>query len=154
MNTVSPEILQEFPSIAQRLQDLLSKRHRWEEEFIRKMSSNPLEALLLMLFGGSVLFYNAEKGRNPKINTFWDSFYFVSTCASVGYADVFAQTQAGKIISGVLNTFGPALCANVFDRPREDFAQTPPRDAIVEKLDQILQELRRIRERESAQSTL
>ncbi len=123
------------------LQKYLVQSRKIEDRFIELMSKNPLEALLLFLIGGSVIFYNAERRINPKVKTFWDAFYFVSTCASVGYVDVFAQTQAGKIISGALNTFGPSLTARLLHRSRTEVPVNADQ-AILEKLDAILNELR------------
>ncbi|MCI0617109.1 ion channel [bacterium] len=123
------------------VQKYFVKGRKIEDRFLELMSRNPMEALLLFLIGGSMIFYNAERHINPKIRTYWDAFYFISTCASVGYADVFAQTQTGKIVSGILNTFGPSLTARLLDRARPETSVNSD-EAIVEKLDAILNELR------------
>jgi hypothetical protein len=72
---------------------------------------------MTVLGGAALAFYQAEKGVNPKIETFTDAFYYISTCASVGYADIFAQTQTGKAIASFVMIIGPALAAKSLDRP-------------------------------------
>jgi len=49
-------------------------------------------------------FYLAERGTNPKIKTLVDALYYISTCLSVGYADIFAQTQTGRAIATLVMT--------------------------------------------------
>ena len=65
----------------------------------------------------ALAFFQAERGINPKINSYMDAYYYISTCASVGYADVFAVTQMGKAIAALVMTVGPALAAKALDRP-------------------------------------
>ncbi|MFT3894408.1 MAG: ion channel [Anaerolineales bacterium] len=62
-------------------------------------------------------FYQAEKGVNPKIKAYIDSFYYISTCASVGYADVFAVTQPGKTITAIVMMIGPSLTGRALNTP-------------------------------------
>ncbi len=126
------------------LAKLFANRREWEDRFATTIMGNPLESLAGLMLGGSVLFYTAEVGVNPKIRNFWDALYYITTCASVGYADIFAKTDYGKVISSVVCTFGPSLCARVFDRPA--LSAPPAAGAVLEKLDAILNELRRSRE--------
>ncbi len=84
---------------------------------------DPVDTLATVVLGGSYLFYLAEKGKNPKVASFYDALLFISTCLSVGYADVFAKTDAGKAIASFVMTFGPALSARALDSPA---AETPP----------------------------
>ncbi len=123
-------------------------RTRWEDRFCELMTRNPLEALCVLLLGGSYLFYLAEVNRNHKVKTFWDALYYITTCASVGYADVFAATPVGKAVSAVVFTLGPALTSQVFDRPPASSpgARATDDSAVVERLDAILAELRRGRQ--------
>jgi len=113
------------------------------------VSRDPLDALVVTVLGGSFLFYLAEKDENPKVTTYWDALVFISTCLSVGYADIFARTPAGQAIATAIMTVGPAMAAKALDPPA---AETPaPKDdasvavqkAIVEKLDAILGELKK-----------
>jgi hypothetical protein len=113
---------------------------------------DPFDATVVTVAGGAFLFYLAEKGRNPKVETYWDALVFVSTCLSVGYADVFARTPAGKAIASAVMTLGPAMSGAIFDEPRA--GSTPalsPSESIavqriiVDKLEAILTELRALR---------
>ena len=81
-------------------------------ELIRR---DPVDSLIAGVLGGSYLFYLAEKGQNPKCETFWDALVFISTSLSVGYNDVFAKTEAGKVIASFVMTFGPAVAMAALD---------------------------------------
>lgn len=120
-------------------------------ELIRR---DPIDSLLAGVLGGSYLFYLAEKGHNPKCETFWDALVFISTSLSVGYDDVFARTEAGKVIASFVMTFGPALAAAALDpsaaeqealdaRARAEAAEAMElQRAILARLDAILASLR------------
>ncbi|MCI0415935.1 potassium channel family protein [bacterium] len=125
------------------LQSWLAKKNAWEDQFAGLAKANPLESVLLLLLVSSAIYYKAEAGTNPKVKTFVDALNFISTCASVGYTDIFAQTQTGRLVSTVVMTLGPALTAKVLDRPGPDVSTN---QAIVQKLDAILTELRLLRE--------
>ena len=107
---------------------------------------DPMDAVLATVLGGSFLFYLAERSVNPKIKSPWDALVFVSTCLSVGYADSFARTPAGKAIATAVMTFGPALSARVLDAPGGTPDLSPEmlrvQGVIAEKLEAILGELR------------
>lgn len=111
---------------------------------------DPIDAILATVIGGAYLFYLAEKGKNPKCESFWDALVFVSTSLSVGYDDVFARTDAGKAIAAFLMTFGPAMAAAALDPPQGEEAASSAASgesvevqrAILERLDAILGELR------------
>jgi voltage-gated potassium channel len=112
------------------------------------VSRDPLDALVVTVLGGSFLFYVAEKDENPKVSTYWDALVYVSTCLSVGYADIFARTPAGQAIATALMTVGPAMAAKALDAPTAPSAASDERslavqEAIVEKLDEILKELKK-----------
>jgi voltage-gated potassium channel len=113
------------------------------------VSSDPFDALVVTVVGGAFLFYLAERGKNPKVNSYVDALLFLSTCVSVGYADVFACTPAGKAIASAVMTFGPAMSGGIFDDSgSSDVPPSAPAEllavqkAIVDKLDAILGELR------------
>ena len=111
------------------------------------VATDPFDATVVTVVGGSFLFYLAEKGKNPKVETFWDALVFITTCLSVGYADVFARTPAGKAIAAAVMTFGPALSGAIFEAPAGGKRELAPevvafQRAIVEKLDAVLVELR------------
>jgi hypothetical protein len=101
----------------------------------------PQESLAGVVVWGTVLFYWAEKDENDKVNDIWDAFHYVTTALSVGYANLFPVTAAGKLIGGILMSIGPSLAAHGLDPP------LPALDAALSlgaKLDEILVELRKI----------
>jgi hypothetical protein len=111
------------------------------------VARDPFDAMIGMVAGGAFLFYLAEVGRNPKVRSYWDALVFISTCASVGYADVFARTPTGKALATAVMTFGPALSGAIFEEPGGRQALSPEALAlhrvIVDKLDVILSGLPR-----------
>ncbi len=118
-----------------------------KREIRSAVAKDPFDATLVTLFGSAFLFYLAEKGKNPKVETYWDSLLFVSTCLSVGYADVFARTPAGKAIASAVMTIGPALSGAMLDDPAAEKALEAReaiaiQEAIVGKLGEILAEMR------------
>jgi hypothetical protein len=81
------------------------------------VAEDPFDATVVTVLGGAFLFYLAERDANPKVKSYWDALVFVSTCLSVGYADVFARTPAGKAIASAIMTVGPALSGAIFEAP-------------------------------------
>jgi hypothetical protein len=123
------------------LQTALGKRDELQSVWLEKIARHPIESLSSFLLSTSAAFYLAERGVNPKINTFVDAVYYISTCLSVGYADIFAQTQTGKLIATLVMTLGPALTARVFDQPNPP--AEPGQAEVIARLEAILEELRR-----------
>jgi len=111
---------------------------------VREMvARDPMDALAVTVLGGSYLFYLAEVGHNPKITSYYDALVFISTNLSVGYADVFARTKAGKAVASAIMTLGPAMSGAALDTPGEGTKTLEVQSAILGKLDAILQELRK-----------
>lgn len=128
------------------LREVLDKRGDMEAGLAEWLTRRPLESLTGFLFSASAAFYLAERGVNPKIRTFVDAVYYISTCLSVGYADIFAQTQTGKLIATLAMTIGPALTGNALDPPgRAAPASAQGQELMLERLDAILEELRQQR---------
>jgi voltage-gated potassium channel len=94
---------------------------------------DPLDSLAAVVLGDSYLFYLAEKGRNPKVESFWDALAFVTTCLSVGYDDVFARTDSGKAIASFVMTFGPALSGAALEPPAAEKAAADAEAMAVQK---------------------
>jgi|SRR6185312_14146569 len=110
------------------------------------VARDPLDALVVTVLGGSFLFYVAEKDVNPKVKTYWDALVYVSTCLSVGYADIFAKTPQGQAIATAIMTIGPAMAAKALDPPaaqQSDAQSLAVQQTIAEKLDAILCELKK-----------
>jgi hypothetical protein len=102
----------------------------------------PMTATLAAVLGGAAAFYLAERGRNPKVESFYDALIYSSTNISVGYSDIFARTPAGKVVGSLLMTYGPALAAGTFDPPKG--AASAPETAAAEPLREIAGTLQRI----------
>lgn len=96
---------------------LLARKDGVERQVLDWLERNPLDAAFEFLAGASLAFYLAEKEVNPRVKTYVDAFYYIATCASVGYADIFAATQAGRSIAGLVMIVGPALAGRALDRP-------------------------------------
>lgn len=122
---------------------VIQKRGNVEAALAGWFTQRPVESLAGFLFSASLAFYLAERGVNPKVQTFIDALYYISTCLSVGYADIFAQTQKGKLIATLVMTLGPALTGNALDPPgRTEPASARGQELMLERLDAILTELR------------
>ena len=99
------------------------------------------ETLASFTATAAAAFYLAESGTNPSVRDYWDAYHYVATSLSVGYANIFPCTAAGKVIGAVVMMVGPALSARALEPP------APPSEAsaILARLDAILAELRRPR---------
>jgi hypothetical protein len=122
--SAQPDILQTWFGVSgselkAKLLALFDKKDVFESRLLDLVEHNPLDAAVTFLASASYAFYVAEKDVNPKIKTYIDSFYYISTCASVGYADIFAATQIGRAIAGLVMIVGPALTNSALDRPMQ-----------------------------------
>lgn len=121
-----------------------------KKEIKSLVAKDPFDATVMTVFGGAFLFYLAEKGKNPKVESYWDALVFISTCLSVGYHDVFARTPGGKAIATAVMTIGPALSGAIFEGPAAEKEKAEKealavQQAIVGTLGEILAELRSAR---------
>ena len=111
-----------------------------------EMVRDPIDTTLGAVMGASVLFYLAERDVNPRIDSLAAAMEFVSTSMSVGYSNIFPETQAGRIIAAAIMAAGPSMTASFLEPPGVGHLQRTPgeatNDVIAEKLDAILQELR------------
>ena len=88
---------------------LFNRKEILENKLLDWVEHRPVDAAFEFLAASALAFYTAEKNSNPKIKTYVDAFYYIATCASVGYADVFAVTQTGRSIASLVMIVGPAL---------------------------------------------
>ena len=145
----APDMLHAFTGISsQQIVDamhaLIARRGDLETELVERLTAYPIESALAFLLGTSAAFYLAERNANPKVKTFVDALYYISTCLSVGYADIFAQTQTGRAVVTLAMTVGPALTNELLDRPHKaEDASAANQRLIIERLDAILEELRK-----------
>ena len=100
-----------------KVQTLFDKKNDFESRLLDLVESNPLDSAVTFLAAASAAFYQAEKDANPKIKTYIDAFYYIATCASVGYADIFAMTQTGRAVAALVMILGPALTNAALERP-------------------------------------
>jgi hypothetical protein len=114
-----------------------------------QQAKEPMTATLATVLLGTIAFYRAERGHNPKVTSIYDALVYVSTNLSVGYSDILAKTSAGKAIGSALMTYGPGLATRMFDPPgREEELSSEARQTreqlgrIVERLEEILIELK------------
>lgn len=110
------------------------------EEWASRLRGQPMRNTLALLSLCSCIFYKAEKGKNPKVNDFWDAILYCSTCAAAGHGDISAHTPAGKAIGSLLFTVGPALTSKVLDGHKSGESQELQRQTLT-TLQQILAEL-------------
>jgi hypothetical protein len=82
----------------------------------RPATPSRAEELCTLVAGAAALFYYVEKDHNPGVKDYWDALHYVSTALSVGYANVFPVTPAGKLLASALMTMGPALAAGALER--------------------------------------
>ena len=84
---------------------------------------------VVVLLFCSVAFFILEKGINPGVNTFEDSFwYIIQTITTVGYGDVVPDTQWGRLIGiitmisaiGITSLLTAATTSSLMDKLRED----------------------------------
>ena len=123
---------------------------RLHEKMRDYQAREPANAILLSVLGSAAAFYVAERGRNPKVNSFYDALVYAATNLSVGYSDIFAKTPGGKAIGALLMTYGPALATRALDPPGMPTSPAPHPsgvndaavDRIVASLDAILAQLR------------
>ncbi len=72
------------------------------DTFSAKLAERPAQNTLILVGLGAVLFYQAERGVNPKVNTIYDALEYCSSSLSVGYTSIFPQTPIGKLVATLL----------------------------------------------------
>jgi hypothetical protein len=124
---------------------------RLHEKMRDYQAREPANAIVLTVLGAAAAFYVAERGRNPKVSSFYDALVYAATNLSVGYSDIFAKTPGGKAIGALLMTYGPALATRALDAPgtisgapmaHPGGVDDAAVDRIVASLDAILAQLR------------
>lgn len=97
---------------------LIDRKDTAQAQFLDWYERNPMDSAFTFLAAASVAFYLSERATNPRIKTYIDAYYYISTCASVGYADIFAVTQPGKAIASLVMILGPAMADKALNRPQ------------------------------------
>jgi len=130
--------------------ELSDKLTGWRAQALAAAERAPLESLAAVVGAGTLVYYLSERGRNERVHTIWDALEFVSTCASVGYSNIFPNTPLGKLVASFTFLVGPAMTARALEQPGAPArGQRPTGDEgsvpmeLLAKLDEILVELRR-----------
>jgi hypothetical protein len=105
----------------------------------------PADSLCALVATSAALLYWAEEGKNPNIKDYWDAFHYIATSLSVGYANIFPATPLGKIIGAAVQMVGPALSARALDGGGD-----LENRALLDKMDEILVELRRLNSKDAS----
>ena len=117
------------------------------DTFSAKLAERPAQNTLIILGLGALLFYQAEKDVNPKVNTIFDALEYCSSSLSVGYTSIYPQTPLGKLVATALMTYGPALSGAVLEGPKNPAADDrpdPTQQKILAALEQILLQLQNV----------
>jgi hypothetical protein len=110
------------------------------DQLVSRLSDNPCRNTAAVVALSRLLFYADERDHNPKVNDIFDASIYSSTCLSVGYGDIFARTQLGKLVGTTLMTIGPALSNTALDGAKSDRSDET-QEVILRTLKQILQRL-------------
>jgi uncharacterized membrane protein len=118
----TPDLLQTWLGISgadlrAALNTLVERKDTLQAAWLERIERRPMDAAFEFLGGAAMAFYLAEKDTNPKITSYIDAFYYIATCASVGYADVFAITQTGRAVAALVMIVGPSLTSKALDHP-------------------------------------
>ena len=106
-------------------------------KLLGQYAKDPVGSTVSTVLLASFLFYRAERGKNPKVTSYYDALSYIATSLSVGYSDIFPKTETGKAIGAAVQTVGPAMSANLFESMRAP-KDAPPTDEVVARLDRIL----------------
>jgi hypothetical protein len=102
----------------------------------RRYAADPIGTTVASTAIAAWLFYRAERGKNPKVDSYYAALEYMTSSLSVGYTDIYPKTPAGKAIASAVMTFGPAMSGGIL----EDKSEKEKEDAgaIVDRLDRIL----------------
>lgn len=123
---------------------LLDIRHR----LIDRAAHRPIDTMVDVTLGGTVLLYLLERDHNPKIKTLADAFWAVTSCVAAVSDAGGAVTPRGKVLLGLIMGVGPGLQALVVAEGVTHRTAPPPAPAldpvVVAKLEHIAELLEQI----------
>lgn len=114
---------------------------RTVDEQAMGLVAQPARSTLQIVTTSTLLFYAAERGHNPKVNSVFDALVYCTTCLSVGYGDIFAMTPIGKLVGSTLMTLGPALSNAALDGPQGRKVDDQVEREILATLQQMLRRM-------------
>jgi voltage-gated potassium channel len=137
-----------------RIAVLFKKEIRHVYNFLDKTHINHgIFAILIILFSGTIIFYIVEHGQNPQMAGMDDAlWYMVVTITTVGYGDISAQTNAGRLVGVVIMfagigfiSFLTATITSIFikDTEKEEMDKI---DVLHEKIDSLENEIKQLKE--------
>jgi hypothetical protein len=100
----------------------------------KRYANDPIETTVASVLTAAWLFYRAERGKNPKVDSFYAALEYITSSLSVGYTDIYPKTHAGKAIASVMMTFGPAMTGEILTPSKNETTEDP----VVARLDRIL----------------
>jgi voltage-gated potassium channel len=110
-------------------------------------------AILIILFSGTIIFYIVEHGHNPGMVGLDDAlWYMVVTITTVGYGDISAQTNAGRLVGVVIMfagigfiSFLTATITSIFIKDTE-IEEMDKIDVLHDKIDTLQAEIAELKE--------
>jgi hypothetical protein len=84
--------------------------------FKDQYGEDPIGTTVATVLLAAWLFHRAERGKNPKVDTYYAALEYITSSLSVGYTDIYPKTSAGKAIASAIMTFGPAMSGNILDQ--------------------------------------
>ncbi len=82
------------------------------ETTLRTLANQPVESLAVVVVVASVVYWLAERDRNPRVSSFAEALWTVSSTLTVG-TDVVRESTVGRLVGTVLMTYGASLQALV-----------------------------------------
>jgi hypothetical protein len=108
-----------------------------------ELGARPARNTLSVVASATLLFWQAERGINPRVSGLVDALSYVTACLSVGHSLVQPVTPAGKLIGAALMTVGPSLSAAFLAGPAGRTRDQAVERAMLETLQEIRDELAR-----------
>lgn len=76
---------------------------------ITSLLASYVMVLAAMVYFGSIVFFNAERGVNPQVVTYWNALWWAGMDATTIGCDIQPVTPTGKVVSAVLAVMGVAV---------------------------------------------
>lgn len=119
-----------------------------KDRVMRTAADHPVETLTAVVLLGSLAYWLAEKDTNPKVTSFAEALWCISSTLTVG-SDVSRETAVGKLVGTLVMSFGSTLQGLVTAEVSSHRTEPRPAEAphgvdreILEKLSEIANLLR------------